>query len=1007
MPMKFFKTTLFKIQLLLIWLVAFSVTSPSGFYAQVKNQAFHYLSPEEGLSQASNDYIFHDSKGFVWLSSIDGLNRFDGKSVKIYKSISGDSTSLLGNIITSNFYEDKQANLWFTTYEGIHCYIREKDRFQHIQIKNDKGEFLKENYHAFHLDKEDQLWVRVGIGETGMLYLFNIYTKAYTKICPIDGQYNFPIVDEKGDIKQVVSCIINGKKGITIYDTKAPFHNQTIFNGDPIDAAIDIIHLTTWKEENKEIWFLGSKSGLVIFYPETKKHFILKEYNQLDIGTVNSTLLINDTTLWVATSGQGILVFNTNTKKFTGQIPANNPEKLGLRVRTPNKLYKDHQENVWISSFSSGVNYTNLSKQKFDNLDEFIGQNISAIFETRRGELFCSYSGGRTAYYQTTEKEKKLTPQFLPTIKDKQSIQFFFEDNNDDLWAVSINQLLKWNATKLRFEYIQNLPNYILFVYQLKDGRTLFATYSGIYVCRIVDSEVIIAPFHSLGDYQNVLATSIYETKEKQLYLAVDAAKVLILSSKNDEYILTNQIEGIGYAKDYYEEEHSLWMATSTGILKVNKHDGTSHLLNEAENDAPNENYYCIIPDESGSLWLSCNRGVIRYFPKENKHHRFTLFDGLQAYEYNTNAFLKTRNGEIWLGGTKGINRFVPEKINYVSNSPKIQITRLQVNDELFDTEKQIGELKELKLDYFENTLSFDFVALEYSDPKNNQLQYQLENHEDNWVNADKNGFARYSNLPAGEYKFKIKASNADGIWSLQPYSISIFIKKPWWQTWWFYLLVLMAIIAIIYSILMYRLQQALKIERIRVKISSDLHDDVGSVLAGLTMQTEILAQTASKERQSKLNRISELSRNAMSRMRDTVWAIDARKDRFEDLLDRIREHANETLEWKDILFNLKITDMSVDKKLPTQIRQNLYLICKEAITNTAKHSNGDRLQIQFTKYKRTGIQLKIQDNGSVNKTKLKTSGLGLSNLQIRAKEMGANLEIDTDNGFLIQLTIL
>jgi len=171
-------------------------------------------------------------------------------------------------------------------------------------------------------------------------------------------------------------------------------------------------------------------------------------------------------------------------------------------------------------------------------------------------------------------------------------------------------------------------------------------------------------------------------------------------------------------------------------------------------------------------------------------------------------------------------------------------------------------------------------------------------------------------------------------------------------------------------------------------------------------MQSEILALTASQEQQPKLQRISELSRNAMSKMRDTVWAIDSRKDKFKNLLDRIQDHAIETLELKNILFDLKIVDISLDKKLTTRIRQNLYLISKEAITNTAKHSNGDKLQITFTKHGRTGIELTIHDNGNLKNKEIKTSGLGLSNIRMRSNEINAKLEINSDKGFLIRLTI-
>ena len=171
-------------------------------------------------------------------------------------------------------------------------------------------------------------------------------------------------------------------------------------------------------------------------------------------------------------------------------------------------------------------------------------------------------------------------------------------------------------------------------------------------------------------------------------------------------------------------------------------------------------------------------------------------------------------------------------------------------------------------------------------------------------------------------------------------------------------------------------------------------------------MQSELLEMTAAEERKPKLQRISELSRNAMSRMRDTVWAIDARKDKLENLLDRIREHAAETLTPKDIRFDLQVEELALKKNMPTNIRQNLYLICKEAITNAAKHSNGNRVQIQFKKHGRNGIELKIHDNGKVIEKAHKTTGLGMSNMAMRAEEIGGRLEVARSDGFLIKLLL-
>ncbi len=207
----------------------------------------------------------------------------------------------------------------------------------------------------------------------------------------------------------------------------------------------------------------------------------------------------------------------------------------------------------------------------------------------------------------------------------------------------------------------------------------------------------------------------------------------------------------------------------------------------------------------------------------------------------------------------------------------------------------------------------------------------------------------------------------------------------------------------LIYAWFWYRLQQALKIERMRVQISSDLHDDVGTLLAGLAMQSEALELTAQEKDKSKLKRISEISRNAMAHMRDTVWAIDARKDKLENLLDRMREHAEETLTPRDIRFDMQVDNLSLKQNLSTNIRQNLYLIFKEAVTNAAKHTNGDTLTVSLKK-SGEGFEMRISDNGQVIEKTYKTTGLGTSNMQMRAEKIDGKLEINRENGFCVTL---
>ena len=341
-----------------------------------------------------------------------------------------------------------------------------------------------------------------------------------------------------------------------------------------------------------------------------------------------------------------------------------------------------------------------------------------------------------------------------------------------------------------------------------------------------------------------------------------------------------------------------------------------------------------------------------------------------------------------------------------VPYKPIVQFTRLLINDEPFKTPVQIEESHSLVLPYSKNTISLDFVALEYSDPSQNVFRYKMENYDLDWVNAGTNGFARYANLPPGNYTFKVVAANSDSVWNHKPKELQIYVRTPWWRTWWFYLLCIALITIIAYGIFTYRLQQALKIERIRVRISSDLHDDVGTILSGLAMQSEILELTAPEPTKPKLQRISELSRSAMSRMRDTVWAIDARQDKLENLIDRMREHAEETLTPKDILLDLQVDQLAMHKNVPSQVRQSLYLIYKEAITNAAKHSTGDKVSVKLQKLGTNGLEMTIHDNGQVKIKDYKTTGSGLGNMRMRAAQIGATFQVDTSNGFLISIQL-
>jgi signal transduction histidine kinase len=283
--------------------------------------------------------------------------------------------------------------------------------------------------------------------------------------------------------------------------------------------------------------------------------------------------------------------------------------------------------------------------------------------------------------------------------------------------------------------------------------------------------------------------------------------------------------------------------------------------------------------------------------------------------------------------------------------------------------------------------------------------QYMLEGLENTWSVPSPKSEAAYGNLPSGKYVFKAKSRNEDDNWS-EELNYSFVIHPPFWKTWWAFLLYFLVFAAGVYYFIQFKVKQKIKkikeLEAMRVRISSNLHDDVGTILSGLAMQSQMMAITAQKEQKGALLELSKMSHEAMERMRDTVWAIDSRKDKYENLIDKMREYVEKNLHLKNIKHTFKVEIEDPKKFIEPEIRQNIYLITKEAIANICKHSDATNVEIKFLQIK-NHLELVIMDNGTLLKP-INDNGMGLLNMKMRAKKMGATLDHRLDNGCMVRL---
>ncbi|MCB0836755.1 MAG: hypothetical protein KDD99_08860, partial [Bacteroidetes bacterium] len=766
--------------------------------------SFHQLTTDNGLSEATNAFIYKDSRGFVWMSSLDGLNRFDGLNVKVYKPRSGDPHSLDGNIITSSFFEDKDANLWFTTYNAIHRYNREKDHFDIFRLKNDAGQEISEDYYAFHLDQKNHLWVRTGIGESGRLHWFEIDLHSDSILGPLDGQRAAVIPSSKGNI-QVISTFFPRKYGFEITSFGKEIHK--LVDGRPglSKHALPGQSRHAYPESDTLVWIAMSQE-LLAFNPVTQTGRSYTRFQGNAFHGLSSVIPYGEDKLLVGNLFQGIFIFDKKQRQFIQLIAPSRSNAQSLPFFRVNDLYLDHHENLWVSSWGSGIAYANLKKHKFPILLE--GASVSVIYPTSDGKKWCGTSEGVFVFNEQGKQEKYLP--YWETMNGQRNdtiIEFMFHDQEGQLWATSGKKLLKWNASKDIFQQVQNFESFPYEVFVKADGQILMANYQGLFSLEKENGGLRVVPFILIGDKQTHLFTKIFEDKGGRLFLAENRNNLFILQPQNDAYELMHSFQDMGdiYAFFHEPEKKLIWIAGSRGLFQFNGKSDSLKQMGPNEG-IPNEGFVQVLGYED-QLWLSGKSGLIQYFPEKQSYQTYNTTDGLLETTANLNAAYQSENGNIWLGSLRGINLISPTNIPNVPYPPDIQLTRLLVNDQEWKDSVQIGEKTSLEFPYTENTVSFEFVAMEYSEADKNQFAYRLRGYEEEWVyiTPGEKGFVRYPNLPPQNYTLEIKAANSDGVWTENPRQLSITIHPPFWQRWWFRGLMLIIIAAIIWGL--YRTQ--------------------------------------------------------------------------------------------------------------------------------------------------------------------------------------------------------
>lgn len=462
------------------------------------------------------------------------------------------------------------------------------------------------------------------------------------------------------------------------------------------------------------------------------------------------------------------------------------------------------------------------------------------------------------------------------------------------------------------------------------------------------------------------------------------------------------------------------WLGTESGLLHYQPQRGTTTRYGRGDGLSSNV-IYGIVPDGQGGLWLSTQNGLV-HAPTDfasGSFRRYYREDGLASDVFNRFSFHRSGEGRYFFGGDNGITFFYDDDLSARTAGVETMLTEVIVYGRSGERviSRNLDVLKSVRLKPSEKSVAIRFALPVGQRPGSSQFRYRLEGFNEDWVSLTNERTVRFNNLVAGEYQLRVQGAGANGNYGERELTLRLEVRQHPYEKTWFQIGTVVFILSLLGFVLRAKLLERLRSEQLRTQLSSDIHDEVSGLLAGITLQAELLKNyTEDAKLQSRLHTVGEAGRSAMSKMSDVIWSIDSRRDTLGDLLQRMQEHADEVLLPLEIRYDFKATGFDESKSVQGNVRQDVYFIFKEAINNIARHSNATRVDIRLEQ-SAAGFEIYIKDNGTKveddastasstslgTRVRAKKKGQGKDNMRMRATRLKGVLEMKDEEGYLLK----
>jgi ligand-binding sensor domain-containing protein/two-component sensor histidine kinase len=997
-------------------------------YAQQPALYFEKLTTENGLSHNKVNCIIQDHRGFIWLGTDDGLNRYDGNNFDIFRHEPGNATTISGNIIT-DMVEDKQGVLWIATADGgLTKYdyklppTRQFKQYKHIP--GDTNSIPANIINTLVLDGDGYLW----LGTRGQRIIrFHPKTEKFRRMqflgtrtildLSLDHSGNLWAGREGGGLLKIDTRTLKDTMDRRYFDLYAKLPHKAV-----TALYTDKEHYTWFGSWDKVLYRrkMGSDSEEVFMQTGGNYSFTNDEIDCFTEDTQGH--------LWMGGASMGLQIYDKKNNRFY-HYPHDPAREGTIADNRINCLYTDRSGKVWVGT-GKGVSIHHLQQQQFTQTflppaKDNTPVTIYDFYKMGNGELWIGTSEG---IYVQPAPNAAIQHRPLVYKGNKLQVTRFFTDVDSTFYIGTNYSLFKYNTAN---HSIALLPN----------------TEKDKVMHKIIESRVVSIVRDSIENHPVLIVSpfghflAYYDLTEKCWISRQDSVKK-ILETFN---LPDNMIRKIHKSRN-----GKLWLATfrmGLGQWKNQAIPQVHYLSNNpvSANSISNNNIYDIADDARGNLWISTYGGGLNYFNTTTNtftHFAATnnLLEGIQVdaagnvwmisngdiHKYDVlrksytsfelpdieksggikGNIYKDRQGRMYMAGINYFITFDPLAIRDVKLMPQVAFTDFKIFNQSFS---HLLWQDKITLQYNQNYFTVSFAAPDFSTGRNVEYAYKLEGRDDDWIPVGNRNFEQFSNLPGGEYTFKVRATNNAGIWNNYAAAIRIVIIPPFWKTFWFYGICLVMAGLIIYAIYRYRINELLKRQSIRNKIAQDLHDNVGSTLSSISVYSQVAKIYNEQERtgdlQQTLDKISTTSSEMISEMSDIVWAINPRNDNMDTILQRMESYARPLLTSQGIAFHFTVDPAVKHINLEMTRRKNFYLIFKEAVNNALKYAKNKNLWVTIHVHSHQ-IELMVKDDGvGFDKEKVKIhasqslSGNGLRNMEMRTAEMKGNCNVSSVPG--------